>query len=250
MKQTVAHRTKAFTAWELPEAESERAPIPYPPSDPVLFACQRLIAPAVSQRVAPYLLQEWAYRSRQLWQTWRQRLPSEDVPQPLGLGLYPHLPCAYEGPRSDVILFEAAQHPLAAQGQFFIPQAERERLQRMHTAGIDIPILILEELPAGTVRRYGLATVASQPHFFLPPPARATLELNERLGQRAIALGHLLGTSAVAGTALLVAAGAGLALAPLFLLGLDPLILGVWGARPQPMPGDLVAVFALSAWRW
>ncbi|MDQ7850490.1 MAG: hypothetical protein RB148_09475 [Armatimonadota bacterium] len=186
-----------------------------------------------------------AYRAQQQWETWRKRLAPQDVPKSVGLGVYPDLPRAYQGPTSDIVLYEAARHPLVHQGTFYMPRPERERLLRLVDAGVDLPILVLDELPAGSVRRYGLDAITRHTQFFLPPPAHSTLDLNERLGRRAAFLNRAFGLAADG-----LAVAAAVALAPFMLLGLDPAVLGVISPRPDPRPGDPVFVFLLSAWRW
>lgn len=241
-----------LTTWGPPEARPGPAFISYEaPALPArheahnapVLPDQGQIAQLVSSGYDPRALQHVADRAQRAWKAWQDLLAPQDVPQPLGLGVYPDLPRANTGPTSDVVLLEAASHPLVRRGAFYLPEAEWQRLQRLVQAGVDPLILVLDELPTGTVRRYGLEAISRDARFFLPPPAPSTLALNERLGRRAAFLNRVFGWAAEAVVAVM--------LTPLLLSGLDPAVLGVIGAGTEhPRPGEPVFVFVLSAWRW
>jgi len=230
-----------LSAWLLPEAEPERALVPSAPTGSICF--QRQVAQLIKWGQDPRDIQRVVHHVHRQWEVWLSRLDPRDLPRPWGWGIYPALPLAWEGPHADLVLLEAGQHPLFRERKFYIPPAHREHLMRLVEAGVDLPVLVLDELPAGTVRRHGLEAITSQPHFFLPPPAPSTLDLNERLGRRAAALNRALG---LAGGAFVAAATA----LPLALAGLDPAVLGMIGSSPRPQAGDVVFVVVLSAWRW
>jgi excisionase family DNA binding protein len=54
-------------------------------------------------------------RAQQGRNTWLERLAPEDVPQPLGMGIYPIAPRAHEGRQSDIVLNKV--YLLAQQGE-------------------------------------------------------------------------------------------------------------------------------------
>ena len=172
--------------------------------------------------------------------------------QYLGIAPLPNGPRVVSDATSDWVL-----GPTTAEDAHYIPRAQRRKLERLEQSGFNVPTLfIAHEIPKGNVPQtvgspVGTTAdvseeVAKKAVGPIPPPA-GTVEIGERLSERAHQVFSALGkTVPIIGTVIA---------APFLLAGavasaaLDPIIFGVIPAV-STAPGEPAAWFVLARWDW
>lgn len=137
-----------------------------------------------------------------------------------------------------------------------VPREQRDALARLEAAGANFPVIYsAHEIPKGNFpgspdAPTGMVTTVAAGHAIElvgPPPVNAgTVELAERMSNRAKRVFRAVGTAAgavVAAPLMLVGAAAGA------LATLDPIILGVIPAGPS-RAGEPAAWYVLAKWDW
>jgi hypothetical protein len=172
--------------------------------------------------------------------------------QYLGIAPLPNGPRVFSGAASDWVL-----GPATAEDAHYIPRAQRRKLERLEESGFHMPTLfIAHEIPKGNVPQTdgspvgttaGVSeAVAKKAVGPIPPPA-GTVEIGERLSERAHQVFSALGKA--------VPIIGAVAAAPFLLAGavasaaLDPIIFGVIPAV-STAPGEPAAWFVLARWDW
>lgn len=170
----------------------------------------------------------------------------------LGIAPLPSGPLTLSGATSDWVL-----GPATAEDAHHIPRAQRRTLERLQESGVHMPaIFVAHEILKGTFAQTvdaPVGTTADVPAAVfrkaigpIPPPA-STVEIAERLSERAHQVFSALG-KAVPMIGAIVAA-------PFQLVGavasatLDPIILGVIPATSTE-PGEPAAWYVLARWDW
>ena len=170
------------------------------------------------------------------------------------LGIAPLLngPRVFSGATSDWVF-----GPAIAQDAHYIPRAQRRTLERLQESGVHMPaIFVAHEIPRGKLAQIVNSPVGTTADVSgivarkavgsVPPPA-STVEIGERLSERAHQVFSALG-KAVPMIGAIVAA-------PLVLAGavasatLDPIIFGVIPAASTD-PGEPAAWYVLARWDW
>lgn len=172
-------------------------------------------------------------------------------------------PRLYPGEQIDWVLMQMQDDPLARDGRFPIPKAQRQQLSRLVQAGVEMDgLLVAHELPAAAVRSAVPAIARTGPQVLPrevlgrliehPGSAESTRRFTDRAGRLAEGAGAITrkvgrGAGKVAkGAAIATAA---IAAAPFLVAGdlLDPVIFGVREVREHP---DVVQLFELVRWEW
>lgn len=170
----------------------------------------------------------------------------------LGIAPLPNGPRMFSGTTSDWVF-----GPAAVEDAHYIPRAQRRRLERLQESGLHMPtIFVAHEIPKGKLAQSVDSKVGTMADVSgavarkavgpVPPPA-STVEMGERLSERAHQVFSALGK-----TVPIIRA---IAAAPFQLVGavasatLDPIIFGVIPATSTE-PGEPAAWYVLARWDW
>ena len=170
----------------------------------------------------------------------------------LGIAPLPNGPRMFSGASSDWVL-----GPATAEDAHYIPRAQRRTLERLQESGVHMPVIfVAHEIPKGNLAQIVNSPVGTTADVSgvvarkavgpVPPPA-STVEIGERLSERAHQVFSALG-KAVPMIGAIVAA-------PFLLAGavasatLDPIIFGVIPATSTD-PGEPAAWYVLARWDW